>query len=95
MKEKPGYKTTEFWLSLTATVVGFVLASGLLSPADETHAKILQVLGLVASILANLGYTAARAHAKGKATEASALVEIAKATGGAALTRPSEPAPGP
>ena len=88
--EKPGYKTTEFWLSLVATVVGFVLASGALSPDDPTQAQILQVLGLVASILASLGYTAARTSAKNRTVEASAALAIAKATD-AVPPSPSEP----
>lgn len=76
--EKPGYKSTEFWLSLAATIVGFVLASGFLNPADPEEARILQVLGFVAAILAQLGYTASRAYVKGGETKAKALAEIAK-----------------
>ena len=33
MDTKPGYKTTEFWLSLLATLLGFLLASGVMDVA--------------------------------------------------------------
>ena len=31
---KPGYKTTEFWISLAAVIIGSVVASGIV-PADS------------------------------------------------------------
>ena len=60
---KPGYKTTEFWLSLLATLLGFLLASGVMDtvPADSWIAKLIG--GLVA-VLATLGYSASRAKVK-------------------------------
>ena len=57
---KPGYKTTEFWLSLLATLLGVFVASGLL--ADGHWA--LKAAGLALSGLAALGYGAARAKVK-------------------------------
>jgi len=59
---KSGYKTTEFWLSAAATVVGLVVASGAL-PSGGSGAKIA---GLVAAALASMGYTYARAKVKTK-----------------------------
>lgn len=56
----PGYKTTEFWLSFLAIVFGAVLASGAL-PQGGIAA---QIIGGAAAILAQLGYTAARAQVK-------------------------------
>ena len=69
MDTKPGYKTTEFWLSLLATLLGFLLASGAMDQvaADSWIARI--VGGLVA-VLASLGYTASRAKVKASTTEA-------------------------
>lgn len=57
---KPGYKTTEFWLSGIATVLGIVLASG----AIQDGGMVAQIVGGVLSVLASLGYTAARAKVK-------------------------------
>lgn len=57
---KPGYKTTEFWLTLIATVVSALVATGLIGP-DTQAAKIAAVITMV---LASLGYTAARASIK-------------------------------
>lgn len=60
MDIKPGYKTTEFWLSTVATIIGLVLASGSVPEAGIVG----QVLGGVAGILAQLGYTSSRTKAK-------------------------------
>ncbi len=57
---KPGYKTTEFWLSAVATLGGLVLASGAVSEGGS----IANILGLVLSTLATLGYTGSRAAVK-------------------------------
>jgi hypothetical protein len=56
----PGYKTTEFWLSATAMVVGAALASGLF----PSESGIEKILGLAATILAQLGYTVSRTMVK-------------------------------
>jgi hypothetical protein len=53
---KPGYKTTEFWLSFAAVIVGAVQASGIV-PAEGPWN---QVLGMAISALVALGYTGAR-----------------------------------
>ena len=60
---KPGYKTTEFWLSLLATLLGFLLASGVMDavPAESWIAKLI---GGVVAVLATLGYSASRAKVK-------------------------------
>jgi hypothetical protein len=57
---KPGIQTTEFWLSSTATLLGIVMASG----AIHDGGLAAQIIGGVLSVLAALGYTAARAKVK-------------------------------
>ena len=57
---KPGYKTTEFWLSAIATIVGLVLASGLIVEGSS----VARIVGGVVAVLAALGYTASRAKIK-------------------------------
>jgi hypothetical protein len=57
---KPGYKTTEFWLSLAAMVLGAIYSSGAISDSG-TAAKIA---GLAASVLGALGYAVSRGLAK-------------------------------
>lgn len=57
---KPGYKTTEFWLSVAAAVLGGLMASGTIVP-ESTEA---QVIGLAAAALVALGYTGARLSLK-------------------------------
>lgn len=57
---KPGYKTTEFWLSLAAVLVGAVQASGLV-PNEGIWG---QMLGTITVALVSLGYTGARLSMK-------------------------------
>jgi hypothetical protein len=60
---KPGYKTSEFWLTAAATVVGMLIASG----AFADSSAIGKAVALIASALAAAGYSYSRALAKGKA----------------------------
>ncbi len=57
---KPGYKTTEFWLSAGATVVGLAIASGIV-PDTGMWPKIV---ALVVSAFAAMGYTVSRTAVK-------------------------------
>lgn len=57
---KSGYRTTEFWLSAVATLLGVILASG----AVLEGGVVAQIVGGLLSVLSSLGYTAARAKVK-------------------------------
>lgn len=57
---KPGYKTTEFWLSAAASVVGLLFAAEVF-PSESPGEKFL---GLAAMVLASLGYTVSRGMVK-------------------------------
>ena len=63
---KPGFKTTEFWMSAIAVVLGALVASG----AFTLEGTSAQVVGLVEAALVALGYTGARLTLK-KAAEPS------------------------
>lgn len=56
----PGYKTTEFYLSLLVSLLGAFVGSGLVV---EGH-WALQAAGFLMTVLASLGYTATRASVK-------------------------------
>ena len=55
---KPGYRTTEFWLTLLAELVGFLLASG--AVAAEGEGIWPKIIGGGIALLAALGYTVNR-----------------------------------
>jgi hypothetical protein len=55
-----GYKTTEFWMSLAAVVLSFLLASGII-PLESTADKII---GIIGTVLTALGYTVSRSVVK-------------------------------
>ena len=57
---KPGFLTTEFWLSAVTTVIGLVMASGLV----HTGSTWEKVFGLAAAALASMGYSASRGQVK-------------------------------
>ena len=56
---KPGWQTTEFWLSLAATLLSALFAAGVL-----TNSTALAIAGIAATILTALGYTVSRALVK-------------------------------
>jgi len=56
---KPGYRTTEFWLSLVAAILGFVTASGAVPEENK-------IVGGAVGILAIMGYTVSRGIVKTK-----------------------------
>ena len=62
MNNKPGYKTTEFWLSAVAMLIGLAYGSGLISEAGTSG--IEKSVAFVASALAALGYSASRGSVK-------------------------------
>ena len=55
-KKKPGYKSTEFYMSMAAVVIGAVASSGIL----EDDSALTKVVGLVMAALVALGYTGSR-----------------------------------
>jgi hypothetical protein len=57
---KPGWKTTEFWLSLIAKGLGGAYAAGLIG--DGT--TLSRIAGLAAVVLTYLGYSVSRGMAK-------------------------------
>ena len=57
---KPGYKTTEFWMTAGAAFVGLAIASGIV-PDTGVWPKIV---ALVVSAFAAMGYTVSRTAVK-------------------------------
>ena len=68
---KPGYKSTEFWLSTAAMMIGALVASG----AFPMESSVGQMLGMAMSGLAALGYGASRTAVKKKQAEEEAKWE--------------------
>jgi len=60
---KLGYKTTEFWLSTVAMLIGALMASGALDSLDESN-WIVRVVGGAVAVLSALGYEASRSKVK-------------------------------
>lgn len=59
---KSGIKTTEFWLSLAATLLGLLVSLGLIGPEDMD--AILKVLALILGFLPLAAYNLSRGLAK-------------------------------
>ncbi len=59
---KPGYKTTEFWMSAVAVLIGLAYGSGAIAP--EGTSGIEKAVALVAGALAAFGYSWSRGAAK-------------------------------
>jgi hypothetical protein len=59
-ENKPGYKSTEFYLTIGAMILSAIYMSGVLVEGSPTE----KVIGLVASAISALGYTVSRALVK-------------------------------
>jgi len=59
---KPGYKTSEFWLTTLVTLTGLLTASGVIQSGSSWD----KIVGLVVSALAAMGYSASRGSVKRK-----------------------------
>jgi hypothetical protein len=62
---KPGYKSTEFWITLCVTLASLAWGAGFVDPEGVSNAD--KVFGFVCSAAAALGYTISRGLAKTKA----------------------------
>ncbi len=58
--DKPGWQSTEFWISFLVTIGGLVLASGLLPEGSMAG----QIIGSILTIAAQAGYTTSRTLVK-------------------------------
>lgn len=98
---KPGWTSTEVWLTVLAQVISAVLYTpGLLSVADPVQAKILMVGGIVLSVLSILGIQVQRGAVKITANRVAGEVAVAEAQLQAtqlalAATSPSTSPPAP
>ena len=59
---KPGWKTTEFWITVVVAAGSLLWGAGVLDPAGAGTAN--SVFGLVVSGLAAVGYTVSRGLVK-------------------------------
>ena len=62
---KPGWKSTEFWVTVVVALASLAWCAGLVEPAGESGAD--KTFGFVCSALSALGYTVSRGLAKKKA----------------------------
>ncbi len=75
---KPGWKTTEFWTSIPAAIVGLLILFGLMTPTESTELinALEKVIGGVMSIIPIVGYTISRGKAKAVTFDPAILTEI-------------------
>jgi len=59
---KPGWKTTEFWISVIVAVCSLAWGAGVVDPEGVGNAD--KVFGFVCSAMAALGYSVSRGLAK-------------------------------
>ena len=57
---KPGWRTTEFWGTAAVTVIGLLMASGVIVPGSAWD----RIIGIAASTLTMMGYAASRGNVK-------------------------------
>lgn len=60
--QRVGWRTSEFWLSAATTLVGLLVASGVIETG--AGAELERIIGLVAAVAASLGYAISRSIVK-------------------------------
>ena len=76
-KLRPGYRSTEWYLSVAAILLGVLLTSGAFGETEPVY----KVLALALAALTALGYTAGRSFVKATKEKADALVEANRLNG--------------
>lgn len=61
---KPGWRTSEFWITLCVALASLAWGAGVVDPEGATNAD--KVFGFICSAAAALGYTVSRGIAKNK-----------------------------
>lgn len=74
--KKTGIKTTEFWLTLLANVLSLLYMAGLFATPSALGAGV----ALIATALANAGYTVSRGNVKAANASAGTPTNVAIAT---------------
>ncbi len=74
--EKPGWQTSEFWLTLLSQLVGIALV--IFGSLGDEPDQIMQILGVVQSVLSKLGYDSTRKGVKASASHAKAVLMATK-----------------
>ena len=59
---KPGYKSTEFWITVLVAAASLAWGAGIVDPEGASNAD--KVFGFICSAAAALGYTISRGLAK-------------------------------
>tara|TARA_R110002051_G_scaffold317826_2_gene399456 strand:+ start:1719 stop:1958 length:240 start_codon:yes stop_codon:yes gene_type:complete len=67
--KRTGIRTSEFWLSSVAALLGVLIASGVINMESSDMAA--KIVGAACSILAALGYTVSRTMVKKADAESS------------------------
>lgn len=62
----PGYKTSEFWITVVVAILGWVMASGYICTDHDNTVQAIacKVIGGLLAIASVTGYNAARAKIK-------------------------------
>lgn len=75
---KPGYKSTEFWVTVLVQVVGVIAALGLVTPdqSDTLVKAVIQGGGIIGMLLSAFGYAKSRAAVKSAEAQAEGMKRL-------------------
>jgi hypothetical protein len=79
---KPGYETTEFWMSLVVAAIGVLVAAGVITPAQATAAQQQAATwaGALVIVATVITYIVGRVFVKHTAYTAAAAIQSAQAS---------------
>lgn len=63
---KPGWKTTEFWITIATSILGLLAFTGVLTPdrSSELTKQLLPLIGVLVPAVVGAGYSVSRGTAK-------------------------------
>ncbi len=84
LTNKPGIKTTEFWVTLATSIVSVLVLSGVIKAQNvgPMNEAMVQIAGAVALIISNLNYIWSRASVKKEVVKQQIAFKIARINSG-------------
>lgn len=75
---KEGYKTTEFWMAISANILGILVIFGMLTPVDSSGLIVMleKIIGALMISLPSFGYTLSRGKTKAAASIAEKIMGV-------------------
>jgi hypothetical protein len=75
---KPGWKTTEFWVSIGGAIAGLGVLTGMFTPeeSEQINASMTTIIGGVMTVVSVIGYALTRGKAKQGTLDIQTILKV-------------------